>query len=711
MRKKLDKEYFEFQSKLNLSEIYNNEEIKLLKKNIPEMNNLIYLVSNNELNNANNSKCNEKINVQQYQYRYFSPTRKIKNNSNSSFLIDKEKFYSLILNSIQQYFEQKQNFLFSKSISLIMDEILNVSKIIKQNLIYDNFFKSIKNTKLISYSTNKNKNMKNIKNKFSSSGIIINTKNNIMINRNNNTNEKFKKYQNETDININHNDNSNVKKHLSFKSENRMKKNNKNSKSLYEDVYQKEKHNNKKGNLVVKDMSESYSISKRNQSIISMKNKIKENSQINKKNKTMNLYKRNLTSMNNSSTQVKTNKKFNKTSLIGLKKTHIENNKKMALNELINNKNDYNLVAQNNKKNAKDKLKDKSEKSDIHNNNIKKISPSKIDSNLYKDIETQKFNIFKLEKKIGRENILPLIGYYVFNYFGFDEIIKYNKFEKWCQKISDGYIRKNYYHNDLHAADITQTCLIYFKMGEFEKVHEFSKSNICSIFLSCICHDYQHPGVNNNFLKETNNKLSIRYNDTSILENMHISSTFKLILNNKNYNIFENVDKILYKQMRKEMISCVLATDMAFHNQYVEFLKKCINERKEENKEKKDENKNSEDHQKYMNLLIHSADISNPTKLFDIYFEWAKMVVEEFWDQGDKEKKLNLTCTCDREKVTIYQSQLGFINFIEIPYFSLFAELDPKLKFLYDNLLNNKNTLLSMQAKEKEKENEKDKEK
>ena len=112
-----------------------------------------------------------------------------------------------------------------------------------------------------------------------------------------------------------------------------------------------------------------------------------------------------------------------------------------------------------------------------------------------------------------------------------------------------------------------------------------------------------------------------------------------------------------------------------------------------------------------MNLLIHSSDISNPTKLFDIYFEWAKLVVEEFWDQGDKEKKLNLICSCDREKVSIYQSQLGFINFIEIPYFSLLAELDPKLKFFYDNLLNNKNILLSMQEKEKEKQKEKKEEK
>ena len=62
---------------------------------------------------------------------------------------------------------------------------------------------------------------------------------------------------------------------------------------------------------------------------------------------------------------------------------------------------------------------------------------------------------------------MSLIGYYIFNYFSFDEIIKYIRFEKWSQKIADGYAKKNYYHNDLYATDITHTCFLYFKLGEF----------------------------------------------------------------------------------------------------------------------------------------------------------------------------------------------------------------------------------------------------
>ena len=421
--------------------------------------------------------------------------------------------------------------------------------------------------------------------------------------------------------------------------------------------------------------------------------------------KKINIYKRNLSSMHNSTTQIKKKILINHNpidkSKISLKKSHYDI--KLGINDILNNKIEFSLTENENvKKLSKDK-KNKSKGKINVKNNIKTISsPTEIDLNVYKDIETQEFNIFKLESIIGRELILPLIGYYVFNTFGFDEIIKYNIFENLCIKISEGYRRSNFYHNDLHAADVTQTCLLYFKLGKYEEVHPFSKPNLCSIFISCLCHDYGHPGVNNNFLKETKNKLSIRFNDISILENMHISTTFKLILNNKDCNIFESIDNKLYKQMRKEMISCVLATDMAFHNQYVDFLKENVNNK--ENKDNNKNNKNNEDyHQKFMNLLIHSADISNPTKIFNIYFQWAKLVVEEFWDQGDKEKDLHLPCSCDRDKVTIYQSQLGFINFIEIPYFSLFSELNPRLKFFYDNLLDNKKILLSMQEKEKKK--------
>lgn len=91
-----------------------------------------------------------------------------------------------------------------------------------------------------------------------------------------------------------------------------------------------------------------------------------------------------------------------------------------------------------------------------------------------------------------------------------------------------------------------------------------------------------------------------------------------------------------------------------------------------------------------MNLIVHSADISNPTKTFGVYYKWAELVVQEFYQQGDKEKELGLKCSCDRNKVSLYKSQLGFIDYVEIPFYGLFVKVFPKLNFLVENLNNNR---------------------
>ena len=279
-------------------------------------------------------------------------------------------------------------------------------------------------------------------------------------------------------------------------------------------------------------------------------------------------------------------------------------------------------------------------------------------------------------------------------------------FETWCCKIASGYNSKNPYHNDIHAGDITQTCLTFFKIGKINEICKLSQLSKCALFLSCICHDYKHPGVNNNFLKDTRNILAIKYNDNSILENMHISEAFKLTLDYPNCDIFSGMNSDNYKQIRKEMISCVLYTDMTMHQKTIDFMKTIINNNNNIKKGKKEEIDN---HQDYMNLMVHSADISNPTKKFEIYWKWAQVVVEEFFQQGDKEKELGLKCSFDRETMTVYQNQLGFINYIVIPFFTTFTTIFPKLKYLLDNINNNKNEVLSLQEKNKEKGNKNEK--
>ena len=317
----------------------------------------------------------------------------------------------------------------------------------------------------------------------------------------------------------------------------------------------------------------------------------------------------------------------------------------------------------------------------------------------FTNIDDINFDIFEFEQKVGKENILVLIGKYLFNYYNFGELINQTKYDNWCDKIASGYKRTNTYHHDLHAADITHTSYIYFKFGLIQEIGKLDMSDICAVIMGCICHDYKHPGINNNFLIDTDDNIALTYNDISVLENMHVSEAFKLMHSDSKYNVFEGFDRDKYKKIRKQIIQCVLSTDMSKHSLSINFLKKCVTE---------DYKPDEKDKQEYMDLVIHTADISNPTKIFDVYFKWAKLVVEEFYSQGDKEKKLGLKCTCDRDKVTIYRNQIGFIDFIELPFFSLFVKAFPKLNFLLENLNNNKETILKKEEEHKKKEENKE---
>ena len=724
------KKIYGIDKKLNLEEKFTNEEIKSLKKTFPKINILIRTSPIKNKTNINLLKKNtskSKLNSQE--------------NSKEKIYVYKNYFYKLILENAKNKYELERNNIMAKSISCIIDDLFA-----EDNTINDNNSKA-----LLIYNNNLDNSLKNEKTNFNKMKQMstlslpekkINEINNEIIDTNiggdkNNKDEKLNlknnleiikklKSPNNNYRNIYYYNIINSKKIINnnnFKKDynkNRTNLGNKkiiinNDKPLYYMDYSVNFQNNlnkiNPPNLSYFNhkniLSNNFNNNKNYASTIQIYNRTEQN-----KNNKISLHKKTINqSMANSIID-----NYNNSNFVNFEKKKRETYKKYPSKNLskkiksvkflvkhISTKKD-NIQNLRNKNKTPIQIRKVNICTDTNTDslfNIKKYSYMNIDTNLFNNIESQDFDIFNLNKSVGRENILPVIGYYIFNRFGFYNILKYNKFENWSKKIAEGYIKSNPYHTDLHAADITHTCLIYLKVGKVNKICKLSKNSKCALFLSCMCHDFKHPGVNNNYLKETRHKIAIKYNDISILENMHIAETFKLINNpNNEYNIFQDLDSNTYKQFRKEMIGCVLATDMTFHNDILGFLKNN-DKNNNNNTNNNEEKKNLNEYQNYMNVLIHSADISNPTKPFDIYFKWAELVVKEFYDQGDKEKKLNMPCSCDRNKVTIYQSQLGFINYIEIPYFSSFVNVFENLKFYMDNLNNNKQKLLKMQEKEK----------
>lgn len=311
------------------------------------------------------------------------------------------------------------------------------------------------------------------------------------------------------------------------------------------------------------------------------------------------------------------------------------------------------------------------------------------------NINTHEFNIFHLEKEVGSINTLPVVSIYIFTAYGLYSLIPHQQFEYFVKEITNGYVHSNPYHNDIHAADITQTSMIYMNYTNLKSFLRLNDLDYISLFISCIIHDYKHPGYNNMFLSNTNDKIALMYNDISVLENYHISQAFELIHSNEMYNIFSMFSKEEYTTIRKRIIGLVLSTDMSYHGKHLSLLKdnikkyeivKGLNREKIINNES--EQKMFQLQQDFLNLCIHASDISNPTKPFDIYEIWADKVINEFWKQGDKERELGLKISngYDRHVTTKAMSQVGFIDFVVMPFFVQFVEVFGELEYLVKNI-------------------------
>ena len=561
-------------------------------------------------------------------------------NMNSPYInkiyVDKFSFYQMILEKIKNYFEINESFIISKSISIILKDIKSI---------------------IDSSNSMKNKNFHVLNNVYST----------------------HKRSQSKDTLKI--------KRTLSTKSNGKNKINEQIKRKAYNIFLDFEKEKN------LCDINKVYmNLNKDKQPKIKMVHFMNEDLSKNKSPKPK------IKAKKSNLKKIKSKRELNVTKTIDLNESNLDSNEYSSRTRKTSFNDTKTETSIRNKSNGI-----KFQEKEGHNPNVtnyKIIQVISYDNNLLtnsdNNIDNKDFDIFNLSKKIGKGNVLPLIGNYIFTKYNFNEFMNITKFRNWCEKISKGYINTNYYHNSLHAADITHTCYIYIKEGAINEKIGLNPKSLCALYLSCICHDYKHPGLNNNFLIETKHPLSLKYNDVSVLENMHVSEAFKLINEDIDCNIFENMDNSEYKTFRKQMISCVLSTDMVNHGKSLNFLKNFL---------KEDFIQKEEDKQDCMNLLIHSADISNPTKKFDVYFKWAKLVVEEFYYQGDKEKELGLKCSCDRNIVTIYKSQLGFIDYVINPFFGEFVKVFPKLNYLYENVQENRKTIKQMEDDDKNNKN------
>ncbi|CAK9094572.1 5'-cyclic nucleotide phosphodiesterase 1C (Cam-PDE 1C) (3' [Durusdinium trenchii] len=305
-----------------------------------------------------------------------------------------------------------------------------------------------------------------------------------------------------------------------------------------------------------------------------------------------------------------------------------------------------------------------------------------LDARMLDEFDQWDFDSFELAEAT-KGNPLHFAGWKALDGFlgeqSSDVFLEMERTSRFLEAVEDMYSRQDkvLYHNNVHAADVTQC--VHALLKQFGFAAYFDQLSILAILLGAIVHDMGHDGRTNSFHVNVCDDIALTYNDISVLENMHISKTFKLMHSDLSTNILEGFKIEHRNRLRKEMVEVVLGTDMSSHFGNVADFKTLV--------EKLGSDPTEWHHEpKAMSALrvmaLHAMDISNPAKVLSLSDKWSDLLRQEFFLQGDEEKHLGLPISplCDRETVRFASSQVGFFTIIVQPTFTLMAELQHRVK-------------------------------
>ncbi|XP_014810191.1 PREDICTED: calcium/calmodulin-dependent 3',5'-cyclic nucleotide phosphodiesterase 1A isoform X2 [Calidris pugnax] len=286
----------------------------------------------------------------------------------------------------------------------------------------------------------------------------------------------------------------------------------------------------------------------------------------------------------------------------------------------------------------------------------------------FKDVDKWSFDVFALNEASG-EHSLKFMMYELFTRYDLLSRFKIPvpNLISFAEALEVGYSKyKNPYHNLIHAADVTQT--VHYIMIHTGIMHWLTELEILAMIFAAAVHDYEHTGTTNNFHIQTRSDVAILYNDRSVLENHHVSAAYRL-MQEEEMNILANLTKDDWRELRSLVIEMVLSTDMSGHFQQIKTMRHILQQAE------------GVDKAKAMSLILHAADISHPAKSWELHYRWTMALMEEFFRQGDKEAALGLQFSplCDRKSTLVAQSQIGFIDFIVEPTFSLLTDSMEKI--------------------------------
>ncbi|XP_046390180.1 cGMP-specific 3',5'-cyclic phosphodiesterase-like isoform X1 [Ischnura elegans] len=269
------------------------------------------------------------------------------------------------------------------------------------------------------------------------------------------------------------------------------------------------------------------------------------------------------------------------------------------------------------------------------------------------------FNAFTLDTETGGRSV-PILCVHLFHWYGLLDYFGLDVASVWklFTLVEEGYHSTNPYHNAIHAADVTQAMHCFLQE---EKIREhLTPLEIMAALIGAVTHDLDHPGVNQPFLIATSNHLAALYENTSVLENHHWRSAVGCLIES---GVAAQLG-FRREELEHNISSLILATDITRQQEFLTRFKRYLDGDLLDMKR-------ATDRHFILQIALKCADISNPCRPWEVSKKWSHKVCEEFFRQGDYERKLNLPVTslCDRHTTSVPKIQTGFFRFVVAPLF------------------------------------------
>eukprot|EP00743_Colponemidia_sp_Colp-15_P007699 GILK01008334.1.p1 GENE.GILK01008334.1~~GILK01008334.1.p1 ORF type:complete len:709 (-),score=67.08 GILK01008334.1:433-2559(-) len=221
------------------------------------------------------------------------------------------------------------------------------------------------------------------------------------------------------------------------------------------------------------------------------------------------------------------------------------------------------------------------------------------------------------------------------------------------------------FHSSLHAADVVGN-LEYFLSSR--RMASLSSLEVLSCLVAAMAHDVSHPGLTNSYLVESRSPEALHYNDCSVLEHMHCSTTFR-ILGDDRYNILKSLSNLEWREARRLIVSIILETDTSRHFDLISQFRSKVSANLIEPR-------SLEDRMMVMKMAVKCADVGYAAKNTPVYLWWSGQVAEEFFAQGDLERANNLPVTpyCDRHNFSWQKGAEAVLEYFVLPMYEIWTQ-------------------------------------